>query len=278
MVRAFLILLMLVSPALAGLLRDLPYAGPESTPLQKLDLYRDNEAEGIQPVVMLIHGGDWTKGDKSDEGLLVPKVAWLLEQGYVVVSVNYRLVPDAKHAEQVEDVCRAIAWVQKHVARYAGDPERIWLLGHSAGAQLATLAAVDADRQKAAGVDRRALRGVVLLDGAGYDVPRQIASLRKKSPMKAVYQKAFTDDPAAQFNASPVSRVSVKPPPLLILHVADRKSSADQASALAEALKAKEGQVQVLATAGKTHESINADCGKPGDPVTAAVAGFLKHE
>lgn len=277
MVRALLFLLMLASPALAGLLRNLPYAGPESTPLQKLDLYRDDEAEGALPVVMLIHGGDWTKGDKGDTDLVVPKAPWLLERDYVVVSVNYRLVPDAKHAEQVEDVCRAIAWVQKNVARYGGDPERIWLLGHSAGAQLAALAAVDVDRQKAAGVDRRALRGVVLLDGAGYDVPRQIASLRKKSPMKAVYRKAFTDDPAAQRDASPISKVSVKPPPFLILHGTEREAFADQAAALAEALKAKGGQAQVFVVAGKTHASINADCGKPGDPVTETVAGFLKH-
>jgi acetyl esterase/lipase len=278
MVRALLFLLALISPTLAGLLRDLPYAGPESAPLQKLDLYRDDDnAEGAVPVVMLIHGGDWTKGDKADESLVVPKVAWLLEQGFVVVSVNYQLVPEVKHSAQVEDICRAIAWVQKHAARYGGDPDRIWLLGHSAGAQLAALAAVEGDRLMAAGVKRQALRGVVLLEGAGYDVPRQTASLRKKSPMKAVYRKVFTEDPAVQRDASPVYKISARPPPLLILHRAERKTSADQAAALSQALQAREGKAQVIAVAGKSHASMNADCGKPGDPVTAAVAGFLKH-
>jgi arylformamidase len=278
MVRVLLFLLILVSLTQARVLRDLPYAGPESRALQKLDLFiSDEEFQGARPIVMLIHGGGWVAGDKSNENFAEPKTSWLMEQGYLVASVNYRLAPAAKHPAQVEDVCLAITWMQKHAQRYGGDPARIWLLGHSAGAQLAALAAVDAERQKAAAVDASALRGVILLDGAGYDIPVQYATLRKRGMMDNIYRKAFTDDPEIQRNASPVHRVTVpKPPPFLILHLEQRPGSSAQAKLLAAALQAKEGKAKVLAIEGKNHGTISADCGKPGDPVTAALAAFLR--
>jgi acetyl esterase/lipase len=263
--------------AQAKVLSDLPYAGKESRALQKLDLFiPDDEFEGARSVVILLHGGGWVAGDKSNENFVAPKTSWLMERGFIVASVNYRLAPAAKHPAQVEDVCQAIAWVQEHAARYGGDPGRIWLLGHSAGAQLAALAAVDSERQKAAGVKPEALRGVVLLDGAGYDIPVQYAALNKRGVMDNIYRKAFTDDPEIQRNASPVHRVTAKPPPFLILHLAQRPGSATQAGLLAKALQAKEGQAKVIAIEGKNHGTISADCGKAGDPVTVAVGAFLK--
>ena len=277
MVRPLLLLLALVSLAQAKVLRDLPYAGTESRALQKLDLFvPDDEFEGARSVVILLHGGGWVAGDKSNENFAEPKTSWLMERGFIVASVNYRLAPAAKHPAQVEDVCQAIAWVQAHAARCGGDPGRVWLLGHSAGAQLAALAAVDSERQKAAGVNTGALRGVVLLDGAGYDIPVQYAALNKRGVMDNIYRKAFTADPVVQRNASPVHRVTAKPPPFLILHLKQRPGSTTQAGLLAEALRAKEGEAKVIAIQGKNHGTISADCGKPGDPVTEAVAAFLK--
>jgi acetyl esterase/lipase len=269
---------MLFSAAQAKVLRDLPYAGKESRALQKLDLFvPDPEYVGARPIVILIHGGGWVGGDKSNENFAEPKTSWLMEQGFIVASLNYRLAPAAKHPAQVEDVCKAIAWMQKNAGHYGGNPERIWLLGHSAGAQLAALAAVDDERQKAGGVNVAALRGVILLDGAGYDIPIQYASLNKRGVMDNIYRKAFTDDPEVQRNASPVHRVTTaKPPPFLILHLKQRPGSTAQAKLLEAALKAKEGQVKVLAIEGKNHGTISADCGKPGDPVTEAVAAFFK--
>ena len=276
MVKALLFLLILGSLAQAKVLRDLPYAGAESGDLQKLDLYRPDDVGGALAVVIMIHGGGWTAGDKANANFVEPKTSWLMERGFMVVSINYRLVPAARHPAQVEDVCRAIAWVQEHGAKYAADPKRIYLLGHSAGAQLAALAAVDTERQKAAGVDASALRGVVLLDGAGYDVAKQYAGMRRGGLMKKVYRKAFGEDPAVQRDASPVHKVAVKPPPFLILHVAQREDSGKQAELLAEALRGKEGAVKVIAIPGKDHAAINGDCGKEGDPVSVAVDAFLR--
>lgn len=270
------LLLFATADAAPKVLRDLPYAGKGSDPLQRLDLHLpDGKAGKPRPVFILIHGGGWVMGDKSNANFAEPKTSWLLDAGYIVASVNYRLSPAVSHPGHVEDVCRAIAWIQQKIPRHGGDPRRIWLLGHSAGAHLAALAAVDGARLQAAGGDPEGLRGVVLLDGAGYDIPQQYAGLREGSALQKMYRLAFTDDPEKQRDASPVHRVDRKPPPFLILHVARRADSRRQSALLAEALRAKGGRAEVVAIAGKSHGSISADCGKKGDPVTRAVAWFL---
>jgi arylformamidase len=276
MVKALLLLLVLATPVPAKTLRDLPYAGKMSHPYQKLDLFIPDEVPAKpRPVFILIHGGGWAMGDKSNSNFAEPKTAWLTNGGYIVASINYRLAPAAKHPAQVEDVLKSIAWIQKHIARHGGDPQRIHLLGHSAGAHLAALAAVDSERHKAAGIDAGSIRGVILLDGAGYDITRQYPALREGGYMQKMYRHAFTDDPAAQRDASPVHRVTAKPPPFLVLHVARRADSRLQSTLLAEALREKGSAAKVIPIPGKTHATINADCGKKDDPVTLAIASFL---
>lgn len=274
--KILLLLFSLVALARAEVLRDVPYGGKNSNPLQALDLYLpEKKAAKPWPVFVLVHGGGWSAGDKSNSRFVEPKVSWLNDAGYLAVSINYRLAPATKHPGQVEDVCAAIAWIQRKIGALGGDPQRIYLLGHSAGAHLAALAAVDGERLKAAGADPSAIRGVVLLDGAGYDIPVQYAPMREGSIMEKMYRHAFTTDPAKQRDASPVHRVTVKPPPFLILHVARRPDSRRQSRLLADALEAKDGTAKVIAV-DKTHATINADCGKPEDPVTVALGNFLK--
>jgi arylformamidase len=276
MVKTLFLLLVLATLAPAKTLRDLPYAGKKSHPYQKLDLFIPDEAAAKpRPVFILIHGGGWAMGDKSTSSFVEPKTTWLMKGGYLVASINYRLAPAAKHPAQVEDVLKSVAWVQKHVDRHGGDPQRIYLLGHSAGAHLAALAAVDSERQKAAGIDPKSIRGVVLLDGAGYDIPRQYPALREGGYMQKIYRHAFTTDPAAQRDASPVHRVTTRPPPFLILHVARRTDSRLQSNLLADALREKGGEAKVIPIPDKTHGTINADCGKKDDPVTDAIGAFL---
>jgi arylformamidase len=275
-VKVLLLCLSLLLTAHAKVLRDLPYAGKGSHPLQVLDLHVPEERRAKpRPVFLLIHGGGWRTGDKSNKNFAGPKTSWLLDGGYIVASINYRLSPAVKHPAHVEDTCRAIAWLQRHAAGHGGDPQRLYLLGHSAGAHLAALATVDISRLKAAGADPSGIQGVILLDGAGYDIPVQYPSLREGSIMQRMYRDAFTGDPSKQRDASPVHRVTAKPPPFLILHVTRRLDSPRQSRLLAEALRKKGGSAEVVPIPGKSHGSINADCGKPGDPVTLAIAKFL---
>lgn len=280
MVKILLIGMMVFASCAMGapeVARDISYAGRESGPFQKLDVHvPERDVEGLRPVMVLIHGGGWAKGDKARKDFMEPKTSWLLDAGYVVVSVNYRLSPAVRHPAHVNDVCTAIAWVQKSIRTYGGDPEKIYLLGHSAGAHLAALAGVDRRYQMAAEVDRSGIAGVILLDGAGYDIPRQVSGMRRISLMRKMYREAFTLNPAVQRRASPVFQVTSKPPPFLILHVARRADSGEQARLLAEALRAKGGRVEVISVPGESHRTINVDCGKRGEQTTMAIEKFLK--
>ena len=272
----WLLPLLLATAAHAKVLRDIPYV-KHGDPLQKLDIHLpDKKPETPRPVLVAIHGGGWSIGDKTNASFIQPKTSWFLDQGFVVVSINYRLSPAVEHPAHIEDVCAAIAWVEKNIGKRGGDPEKIYLLGHSAGAHLAALAAVDRERQKEAGMKPENLKGVILLDGAGYDVPKQMKDGPAIPRLQEMYRDAFTDDPEVQRDASPALRVSSTPPSFLILHVARRQDSRRQSQLLADALESHGGKTTVTAVAGKSHATINRDLGKPGDPTTVAVAAFLK--
>ena len=113
--------------------RDIPYASTSER--QVLDVYSPPGAKD-RPVVFWIHGGGWQTGDKSD---VQHKPQVFVEKGFVFVSTNYRLLPDVDMATIVRDIARSIHWVHDHIAEYGGDPNRILVMGHSAGAQLAAL-------------------------------------------------------------------------------------------------------------------------------------------
>ena len=117
---------------------DIPYVenGHER---QVLDVYTPEQAaDGRLPVMFWIHGGGWQVGDKTDVALK-PKA--LTERGFVFVSTNYRLLPGVEMDVLVRNVAKALGWVSKNIANYGGDPRRIFVGGHSAGAQLAAFCA-----------------------------------------------------------------------------------------------------------------------------------------
>jgi len=273
----FLTWLALIVVCQAEVIRDISYAGDGGHRHQKLDLYLPEEVgEKPKPVFVLIHGGSWSAGDKANSDFIGLKAPWLIKSGYLVASVNYRLSPEVMHPGHIEDVCKAIGWLEKNISLHGGDPQRLYLLGYSASAHLAALAVVDNVRLQEAGVDPSVIRGAVLLDGAGYDIPRLYALLPENSKPQIMYRTAFSDESAKQRDASPVHRMVGEPPPFLILHVAARPSAAFQSRLLAKALTEKGGRAVVTAISGKSHSTINKDCGKPGDPVTEAIEAFLR--
>ncbi len=100
-----------------------------------LDIYSPANAKNL-PVVFWIHGGGWTQGDKTDVKL---KPQWFMDKGFVFVSTNYRLLPEVDMGTLTRDVAKAFGWMEKHIAEYGGDPKRVLVGGHSAGAELAAL-------------------------------------------------------------------------------------------------------------------------------------------
>ncbi len=169
---AVVLMLFIYEAALAQkLASDIPYVrnGHER---HVLDVYTPEEpAKKSLPVMFWIHGGGWQKGDKSDVALK-PKV--LTVRDFVFVSTNYRLLPEVTMEELTSDVARSIGWVHKNISGYGGDPKRIFVGGHSAGAQLAALICTDNRYLKMEGMSFDVLEGRIAVDGGAYDVPKAI--------------------------------------------------------------------------------------------------------
>lgn len=254
--------------------RDIAYLGGPSVPdgLQMLDIHVPAGAVAA-PVLVFIHGGGWAIGDKRR---LDRKLLWWCGRGGIVVSVNYRLSPAVRHPAHIGDVAAAVAWVLDHIAEHGGDPQRVYVVGHSAGAHLAALVACDDRRLAAHGRKPGDLAGVICLDGAGYDLPRRMEDTGT-GIMASMFEAAFTTDRVVQEDASPIHRLSGvlgAPPPFLIVHSTLRGEARRQAEALAGSLRSVGGRAEVRGFL-KTHMAINQDLGDPGDPLTVAVEAFV---
>lgn len=253
------------APALPDGFRESAFG---TDPLQKLD-WAVPASTGRAPLLVFVHGGGWSIGDKRMGA--AEKGEHFLGQGWAFASTNYRLVPQATVEQQAEDVASAIAWLR---SQPGVDPDRIVLMGHSAGAHLAALVGTDPGYLTAAGVPMSAIRGVVLLDGAGYDVGQQMAARRNLA--QGMYEQAFGKDPQRQGRLSPAHHAGApNAPHWLILPVASRQDSTRQSEDLAGKLRASGAKALVSPQNGKTHRSLNKELGTTGDAATAEVDRFL---
>jgi arylformamidase len=249
--------------------RDIPYAGAKNE-RQTLDVYAPAEGKG-HPIVFWIHGGGWQAGDKGDVQV---KPRAFVDKGFVFVSTNYRLLPDATIKEMAGDLAKALRWVHDHAEDYGGDPDRIVVMGHSAGAQLAALICTDHRYLEAEGLSPSILKGCVPVDGDTYDVPMQIRTVEQRRA--DIYRRKFGDE-ASQKDLSPVTHVARGKdiPPFLILHVADHPETKGQSQRLAEALREAGVSARAYPAEGKTHGTINSDLGLPDDRPTRELFEFL---
>lgn len=239
--------------------------------LQALDVHAPAQGEN-HPVIVWIHGGGWKAGDKAS---LQKKPQAFLGKGFVLVSVNYRFVPAVALKEMMSDLAQGVRWVRDHVAEHRGDPERIVIMGHSAGAHLAALLCTDDRYLRAAGVPMNCLKGCVPVDVSAYDIPKR---LKDGGDTPAVnYTSIFGTGEAEQREFSPVTYVAKDKgiPPFLLLHVASRESTKTQAHWLASKLHEAGVKARVVAAEGKTHGSISADLGGADDPPTLELWKFL---
>jgi acetyl esterase/lipase len=258
--------------------RDIPYAAPAHE-RQVLDVYSPPRAKRL-PVVFWIHGGGWQTGDKSDVQV---KPRALTERGFVFVSTNYRLLPHVEMGAIVRDIARSIRWVHDHIAEYGGDPDRLLVMGHSAGAQLAALVCTDERYLKAEGLSLSVVKGCVPVDGDTYDVPAIIETAETRRRVHGLpqatygHREKFGDDPAKHRDFSAVTHVAGGKgiPPFLILHVAEHPDTSAQAQRLAAALKGAGVPVRVFGARESTHNRINADLGLSDDPGTRALLEFV---
>jgi acetyl esterase/lipase len=237
---------------------------------QQVDIYTPDDAVGEAPLVLFIHGGGWQMGNRS---LVQAKPQHFKDMGFVFASAGYRLLPDAPVEQQAADIGAALRAVRAQAETGGFDPDKIVLMGHSAGAHLAALVATD---PQYAGDAFGAIKGVVLLDGAGYDVVA--AAARPSMEFPTLYKDVFGSDPARQKALSPITHAGGKDAAhWLALYVAQRPESKAQSEALVNAL-AKAGQdAAAVPITGTDHGRMNRELGTDaGKAQTEAVDAFLK--
>lgn len=204
-------------------------------PRQKLDVYRPNKSGPGAPVIVFFYGGGWRMGSRTDYRFVGQAFA---SDGYVVVVPDYRLYPEVRFPGFVEDGAAAVAWTQKNIAAEGGDPTRIIIAGHSAGAHLISM--LHADRR--------------YLDEAGFKRPANgapglAATIGLAGPYNYTPQGRYRDildASAAGRPVMPIPFIEGKEPPLLLLHGKDDSTVyVTNTNALAEKAKAKGGQADV---------------------------------
>lgn len=251
--------------------RDLFYSEAKNK-LQSLDVYSPPDGKD-HPVIVWIHGGGWSKGDKAS---LQQKPQAFVDKGFVLVSVNYRLVPAVTVKDLMADLAQSVRWVRDHAAEHRGDPNSLIIMGHSAGAHLAALLCTDDRYLKAADVPMTSLKGCVPLDVSAYDIPKRIHDV--DDGISKTFKTIFGTEEAAQREVSPVHYVSKDKgiPPFLILHVASRDDTKAQAHWIAGKLIESNIAARVVAAEGKTHGTISSDLGGADDPPTLELWKFLR--
>lgn len=258
--------------------RDIPYADPAHE-RQVLDVYAPPGARD-RPVVFWIHGGGWQTGDKSEVQL---KPQAFTDRGYVFVSTNYRLLPQVEMKTIVEDIARSIRWVHDHIRDHGGDPNRLLIMGHSAGAQLAALVSIDDRYLQAQGLSLEIVKGCVPVDGDTFDIPAIIETAETRCRVHGLpqakygHREKFGGDPAKHREFSAVTHVARGKgiPPFLIMHVAGHPDTSAQARRLANVLEDAGVPVRLYAARDSTHSQINNRIGVPDDPGTIQLDEFI---
>lgn len=270
--------------------KDIPYLAGAG-PWQRLDVYRPSPAPAKPvPVVVWVHGGGWAAGDKSNR---VPDKARLFtDAGYVFVSVNYRLSPNppglddparARFPVHPADVAAAVRWLGGGIRSRGGDPSRVVLIGHSAGAQIVTLLGVGQGFLRPRGVDPLTIRGIVALDTEAFDIARDADPGRSTRGLRAwvMLWNAFAT-PAENAADGTWKRASAlgkgdrsDPPALFVTQAGAPARIADNERMAAD--MGLEPATAVLRVP-LDHEGINTALGSPTDTTaeTRRVSGFVR--
>lgn len=237
-----------------------------------LDVYTPDPQVENAPVMVWVHGGGMRVSDKASSKDLGPKPEYFVSKlGYVFVSVNYRLLPEGQYPTNVQDVANALAWVHNNIAEFGGNPDQIFLMGHSAGAALVANVATDESFLKKAGKSFALLKGVIANEG-GYGVD---AGEEEAKRFESLYGANWRDVVAA--SQVPKNKGI---PPFLLYHVTgdgDTPPSGSelQAIGLAKALQDAGVRAEVVTLDHVEHFGANERMGEGGDVTTYTVEKFL---
>jgi acetyl esterase/lipase len=254
---------------------DVAY-GPDER--QKLDVYLpgpdtpgmpdtggDTEVEttgGGVPILMFMHGGYWVIGHKDLLGFMAPA---LTQAPAILVSAGYRLAPGAKYPQQVDDCRAALKWVYENIARYGGDPQRLFVGGHSAGGHLAAMIALQTGALEALGLPGGVIKGCFPVSGV-FDVT--------DAPPER--QEAFLSSPGHAREASPLYNVEGNTTPFLLeIGEDDFPNLRSQHVEMMRSLHSQAGYVEEMERQGHNHFLISLDHADPKSPWTARVRQWM---
>lgn len=222
---------------------------------QKLDLYLPEDAAdgGAAPALMFMHGGYWVIGHKDLLGFMAPP---LNAAGIIFASAGYRLAPDAKYPQPVDDCRAALGWLYRNIAGYGGDPQRLFVGGHSAGGHLAALLTLQRGRLADAGLPEGVIKGCLPVSGV-FDVT--------EAPPDR--QAALLADLADAADASPLQHTAGNQTPFFLeIGEYDFDNLRGQHPRMARQLRAAGGPVREMERAGHNHFQISLDHADPQSP------------
>ena len=236
---------------------DLPYGADY---WQKVDIYlSDASARGAKlPVLCFIHGGAWVNGCKEWLGFMAPA---LLAAPMIFVSISHRLAPAVRMPEILDDCLDAVVWVYRNVGAYGGDPDRLSIGGHSAGAQLASMVALRRDLLVQRGLPRAAIKACLPISGS-YDF-----RFRDPAPGTMEYRvlHQVMRDPQDAWQFSPLCYIEGNDTPFYIAWAErDFPRVVGQGEAFVPALAAQPGTVRHAVAGGCDHFTVHELCGDPG--------------
>lgn len=235
--------------------------------LLSLDIYYTDQIDLKKPIVLWVHGGAWTIGDKANS--INDKAALFQSNNYLFISVNYRLSPlpfqinntdRVKYPDHNNDVADAILWIYHHIADYGGDPERLVLLGHSAGAHLVALTGTNSSFLEQRSIPFSIIKGVAAIDTEAYDVLSQVNN------EVDFYINAFGNDSLENTEASPIYHLAANNsyPPFFIAKRGSQQRI-EIANAFIEALESVSVSVFQVDGSVYTHAEINEAIGLEGE-------------
>lgn len=215
------------------------------------------------PMVMFVHGGAWTGGNKEFGAWLAHA---LVQRGIACACINTQLFPFVRPDAMVADCGRALAWLHAHAGEHGYDGDRLFLMGHSAGGHLVSWLALDDTRRAATGVPAAALRGCIALSG--------VHELRSRHP---ALDKVFGPDMAKRRDASPFAHASAGDPPMLLLWGEHDMPGLSLCSRmLRDRLRDVGTAVIAEELVGRNHVDYLAPLGTPGDRVFDRIVAFVR--
>lgn len=235
-------------------IRDIPYGADA---LQRFDVYVPKEIAGPAPVIFMVHGGGWRRGDKAMSGVVENKVARWVPEGFIFISTNYRLLPDADPLTQAQDVAKALAVAQTLAPRWGGVASKFIVMGHSAGGHLVDLLGADPRRAYAQGA--QPWLGTISLDAGSINVVDVM-----ENPHAPLFDDAFGTDPEYWKQVSPHHALRAGATPFLV--ICSKVRERESLNTLKFMLKARSlGVLAEFLPEDLTHGEINSTLGLEND-------------